>query len=59
MEHFNFNPRSRFVRELHRVLKPGGPRCASRVPNKASFQNVAGLLSGRGEKALIESYYLL
>jgi SAM-dependent methyltransferase len=55
MEHFNFNPVG-FVRELHRVLKPGGRVCVT-VPNKASFQNVAGLLSGRGEKALIESYY--
>jgi SAM-dependent methyltransferase len=55
MEHFNFNPVG-FVRELHRVLKPGG-RVRITVPNKASFQNVAALLSGRGEKALIESYY--
>ncbi len=55
MEHFNFNPVA-FVRELHRVLKPGGRACIT-VPNKASFQNVAALLSGRGEKALIESYY--
>ncbi len=56
MEHFNFNPVP-FVRELHRVLKPGGRVCIT-VPNKASFQNVAGLLSGRGEEALIESYYI-
>lgn len=55
MEHFNFNPVV-LVRELHRVLKPGG-RVLITVPNKASFQNVAALLSGRGEKALIESYY--
>ena len=55
MEHFNFNPVG-FVRELHRVLKPGGRVCIT-VPNKASFQNVAALLSGRGEKALIESFY--
>ena len=55
MEHFNFNPVG-FVRELHRVLKPGGRVCIT-VPNKASFQNVAALLSGRGEKALIENYY--
>jgi SAM-dependent methyltransferase len=55
MEHFNFNPVP-FVRELRRVLKPGGRVCIT-VPNKASFQNVAGLLFGRGEKALIEYYY--
>jgi SAM-dependent methyltransferase len=55
MEHFNFNPVG-FVRELHRVLKPGG-RVRITVPNKASFQNVAALLTGRGEKALIENYY--
>jgi len=55
MEHFNFNPVG-FVRELHRVLTPGGRVCIT-VPNKASLQNVAGLLFGRGEKALIESYY--
>lgn len=55
LEHFNFNPVG-FVRELHRVLKPGGRVCVT-VPNKASCQNVAGLLFGRGEKALIESYF--
>jgi SAM-dependent methyltransferase len=55
MEHFNFNPVT-FVRELHRVLKPGGRVCLT-VPNRASSQNVAALLSGRGEKAMIESYF--
>jgi len=35
MEHFNFNPVT-FVRELRRILKPGGKVCIT-VPNKASF----------------------
>jgi len=55
MEHFNFNP-VKFVRELHRLLKPGGRVCVT-VPNKASWQSIARLFSGKGEKELIESYY--
>lgn len=55
MEHFNFNP-VKFVRELRRVLKPGGRACIT-VPNKASFQSLAGLLSGRGEDQLIRNYF--
>jgi SAM-dependent methyltransferase len=55
MEHFNFNP-VKFVRELHRVLKPGGRVCIT-VPNKASFQRIFALLSGRGEKTEIETYF--
>jgi SAM-dependent methyltransferase len=55
MEHFNFNP-VKFVRELHRALKPGGRVCIT-VPNKASFQALVVLLFGRGEKSLIDSYY--
>lgn len=55
MEHFNFNP-VKFVRELHRVLKPGG-RAHITVPNKASFQNIAALLLGRREKLLIDNFF--
>jgi SAM-dependent methyltransferase len=57
MEHFNFNP-VKFVRELYRVLRPGGRACIT-VPNKASLQNVAGLLSVRYEAHVssISSYY--
>lgn len=55
MEHFNFNP-VKFVRELHRVLKPGGRACVT-VPNKASFQSLAALVAGRGEQSLIDNYF--
>ncbi len=55
MEHFNFNP-VKFVRELHRVLKPGGRVCIT-VPNKASFQNLAALVLGRRDRSLIDAYY--
>jgi SAM-dependent methyltransferase len=55
MEHFNFNP-VKFVRELHRVLKPGGRVCIT-VPNKASFQRIAGLLTGAAEKSEMETYF--
>jgi SAM-dependent methyltransferase len=55
MEHLNFNP-VKFVRELFRLLKPGGRVCIT-VPNKASFQNLTALLFGRGETKLIDGYY--
>jgi SAM-dependent methyltransferase len=55
MEHFNFNP-VKFVRELHRVLKPGGRACIT-VPNKASFQSLVALSTGRREKGLLDDYF--
>jgi SAM-dependent methyltransferase len=55
MEHFNFNP-VKFVRELGRVLKSGGRVCIT-VPNKASFQSLAALTLGRGEHAVVQSYF--
>jgi SAM-dependent methyltransferase len=55
MEHFNFNP-VKFVRELFRVCAPGG-KVHITVPNKASFQALAGLWSRRKEPATIQSYY--
>ena len=55
MEHFNFNP-VKFVRDLHRLLKPGGRVCIT-VPNHASFQNLVSLVFGRGEREKIEYFY--
>lgn len=55
MEHFNFNP-VKFVRELHRVLKPRGQVCIT-VPNRASYQNLSTLFFGRNEETMIQSYF--
>ncbi len=55
MEHFNFNP-VKFVRELRRVLKPGG-KAYINVPNRASFQNLATLLFGRFEREPIDGFF--
>jgi len=46
MEHFNFNPVG-FVRELRRILKPGG-RAFITVPNVASLGGRVRLLLGKG-----------
>ena len=54
MEHFSFNP-VKFVRELRRVLKPGGCVYIT-VPNKASFQSLAALIFGKSE-LLVDSYF--
>ena len=55
MEHFNFNP-VKFVRELHRVLKPAGRVCIT-VPNRASFPSICALLSGRNEAEMVNSFF--
>lgn len=55
MEHFNFNP-VKFVRELRRILKPGG-KAYINVPNKASFQNLVALLFGRFEAEHLDFYF--
>jgi SAM-dependent methyltransferase len=55
MEHFNFNP-VKFVREIRRILKPGGKAYIT-VPNKASLPALVSFFTGRGEKDLIDSFY--
>src|SRR6185369_4699706 len=55
MEHFNFNP-VKFVREVCRVLKPGGNAYIN-VPNNASFQNLVSLIFGRFEEARVDGYF--
>ena len=54
MEHFNFNPVG-FIRDLHRILKPGGQAFIT-VPNMAELENRVKLLAGRSIGAPVESY---
>ena len=55
MEHFNFNPVP-FVRELWRVTRPGGRLCLT-VPNRAAGEAIFSLLTGRGQRAGVDSYF--
>ncbi|RYZ64736.1 MAG: class I SAM-dependent methyltransferase [Proteobacteria bacterium] len=55
MEHFNFNPVP-FVRELYRVLKPGGVGYLS-VPNRASLAALTNILFGVGQDTQIDQYF--
>lgn len=54
MEHFNFNPVG-FIRDLHRVLKPGGEALIT-VPNMAELENRAKLLLGKSIGTPVENY---
>ncbi|MEI9959571.1 MAG: methyltransferase domain-containing protein [Limisphaerales bacterium] len=54
MEHFNFNPVP-FVRELHRVLKPGGHAHVT-VPNMAKLDRRLALLCGRTVGTPVDEY---
>lgn len=54
MEHLNFNPVP-FVRELHRILKPGGCACVT-TPNAARGYNRIRMLRGASVNTPIEDY---
>jgi SAM-dependent methyltransferase len=54
MEHFNFNPVG-FIRDLGRILKPGG-RIFLTVPNMAELENRVKLLCGKSIGPPVESY---
>jgi SAM-dependent methyltransferase len=55
MEHFNFNPVG-FVKELHRILKPGGIAMLT-VPNRAKLDHRVKMIIGRPMGEPIDSYY--
>ena len=55
MEHFNFNPVG-FVKEIHRILKPGGQAFIT-VPNMAKLESRLHLLFGRSIRTPIDDYY--
>jgi SAM-dependent methyltransferase len=54
IEHFNFNPVP-FVRELFRLLKPGG-RALLTVPNHAQAKHRLKLLAGRSIQTSVDEY---
>ena len=54
MEHFNFNTVG-FVRDLHRLLKPGGKAYIT-VPNVAELENRLKLLAGQSTYMPVESF---
>ena len=54
MEHFNFNPVG-FIRELYRILKPGG-KIFITVPNMTELENRLKLLLGKSICTGIENY---
>jgi SAM-dependent methyltransferase len=54
MEHFNFNPVG-FVREVNRVLKPGGVAYIT-APNAAALENRVKLLMGKSTRTPIADY---
>jgi SAM-dependent methyltransferase len=54
MEHFNFNPVG-FVKELHRILKPGGAAFIA-VPNLAKLDSRLTLLLGKTTRTPIAEY---